>query len=33
MHGIDLEYAETPGYGTGVDWNEFHTHAEWDQTD
>ncbi|OXM99238.1 IS1249 family transposase [Bifidobacterium vansinderenii] len=23
----------SPQYGTGVDWNEFHTHTEWNQTD
>jgi hypothetical protein len=22
-----------PGYGTGVDWDEFHTHVKWNQTD
>lgn len=22
-----------PGYGTGADWDEFHTHVKWNQTD
>ena len=25
--------ADTPGYGTGIDWNDFHTHAAWKEDD
>lgn len=23
----------TPGYGTGIDWNDFHTHVAWKSND
>lgn len=30
--GNDDDNTGEPKYGNGIDWNDFHTHVEWNQT-